>query len=95
MNVQIKVRLDENGKMVFEEAHKNEVRIQGVGWQPAKAAKELKKGDVTMWNGGYKDEVVNVIPSKTGKTVVVMLKDGKSGETYPRKMGADRLVAIV
>lgn len=47
-----------------------------------------------MWNGGYKDEVVDVIPSKTGKTVVVMLKDGKSGETYPRKMGADRLVAI-
>ena len=32
---------------------------------------ELKKGDIITLNNGYKSEVVEIIPSKTGKTITV------------------------
>ena len=47
-----------------------------------------------MWNFGYKSEVVEINPSKTGKTIAFMLRSFESGEIKPRKMGADRLVVV-
>ena len=47
-----------------------------------------------MWNFGYKSEVVEINPSKTGKTITFMLRSFESGEINPRKMGADRLVVV-
>lgn len=47
-----------------------------------------------MWNFGYKSEVVEINPSKTGKTITFMLRSFESGEIKPRKMGADRLVVV-
>ena len=45
------------------------VKLQGIyNKQEAKAVKELKTGDVIMWNYGYTSTVVDLIPSKTGKT---------------------------
>ena len=44
------------------------VKLQGIyNKQEAKAVKELKTGDVIMWNYGYTSTVVDLIPSKTGK----------------------------
>ena len=62
--------------------------------QEAKAVKELKTGDVIMWNYGYTSTVVDLIPSKTGKTFTCLLKSNQDGVVRERKMGAERLVAI-
>ena len=73
----------------------NTVKLQGIhGAQKGTPTKNLKVGDVIIWNFGYKSEVVEIIPSKTGKTITFMLKSLESGNINPRKMGAERLVVI-
>ena len=73
----------------------NTVKLQGIhGEQKGTPTKDLKVGDVIVWNYGYKSEVVEIIQSKTGKTITFMLKSFESGNISPRKMGADRLVVI-
>ena len=73
----------------------NTIKLQGIsGQQKGTAAKDLKVGDVIIWNYGYKSEVVEIIPSKTGKTITFMLQSFESGNINARKMGADRLVVI-
>ena len=54
------------------------VKLQGIyNKQEAKAVKELKTGDVIMWNYGYTSTVVDLIPSKTGRQVIVFTINGK------------------
>lgn len=73
----------------------NAVKLQGIdGQQEGIPTKNLKVGDVLIWNYGYKSEVMEIIPSKTGKTITFMLKSLESGNISPRKMGADRLVVV-
>ena len=73
----------------------NTVKLQGIhGEKKGTQTKDLKIGDIIVWNYGYKSEVVEIIPSKTGKTITFMLKSFDSGNISPRKMGADRLVVI-
>lgn len=73
----------------------NTVKLQGIyGKQKGTPTKKLKVGDVIIWNYGYKSEVIEIIPSKTGKTITFMLRSLESGNVNPRKMGADRLVVI-
>ena len=70
------------------------VQLQGIGRKPAKAVKELHIGDKIMWNYGYTSTVLDLIPSKTGKTIVAVLDENENGHVVNRKMGADRLVAL-
>lgn len=71
------------------------VKLQGIyGAKEGTPTKDLKVGDVLVWNYGYKSEVVEIIPSKTGKTITFMMKSLESGNISPRKMGADRLVVV-
>lgn len=71
----------------------NTVKLQGIpGQQNAKAVKDLKVGDIITWNYGYKSKVTELKPSKTGKTITVILKSLQTGEINDRKMGANRLV---
>lgn len=73
----------------------NIVKLQGIsGQQTGTPAKYLKVGDIIIWNYGYKSEVVELIPSKTGKTITFMLKSFESGNVSARKMGAERLVVV-
>ena len=73
----------------------NTVKLQGIhGEKQGTPTKNLKVGDVIVWNYGYKSEVVEIIPSKTGKTITFMLKSLESGKISPRKMGSDRLVVV-
>ena len=73
----------------------NTVKLQGIhGEQKGTPTKNLKIGDIIIWNFGYKSEGVDITPSKTGKTITFMLKSLESGNINPRKMGADRLVVI-
>ena len=71
------------------------VKLQGIyGQQKGTSTKNLKVGDIIILNYGYKSEVVEIIPSKTGKTITFMLKSLESGKINSRKMGADRLVVV-
>ena len=71
-----------------------EIKLQGIyEMKEAKEVKDLKIGDVITWNYGYQSEVVEMIPSKTGKTYTVMLKSLSDGIVRDRKMKATRLVA--
>lgn len=71
----------------------NTIKLQGIhGHYKGTPTKDLKIGDVIVWNYGYKSEVVEIIPSKTGKMITFMLKSLESGNINARKMGADRLV---
>ena len=73
----------------------NTVKLQGIsGQQKGTPTKDLRVGDIIIWNFGYKSEVTEIIPSKTGKTITFMLKSLESGNVNSRKMGADRLVVI-
>lgn len=70
------------------------MKLQGIyGEVKSKAVKDLEIGDIITWNYGYKSEVVDLIPSKTGKTIKVMLKSLQDGVTRERKMSATRQVA--
>lgn len=71
------------------------VKLQGIyGAKEGTPTKDLKVGDVLVWNYGYKSEVVEILPSKTGKTITFMMKSLESGNISSRKMGADRLVVV-
>ena len=71
------------------------IKLQGIrGEQEAKKVKNLKVGDIVKWNYGYTDEVVELLPSKTGKTIECMLKSRHDGIIRSRKMRSERLVAI-
>lgn len=73
----------------------NTIKLQGIhGQKQGTPTKKLKVGDVLVWNYGYKSEVVEILPSKTGKTITFMLKSLENGNITPRKMGADRLVVV-
>ena len=53
----------------------NTVKLQGIsGQQKGTKTKDLKIGDIIIWNFGYKSEIVEINPSKTGKTITFMLK---------------------
>lgn len=73
----------------------NTVKLQGIyGHRAGTAVKNLKVGDVLIWNFGYKSEAIDLIPSKTVKTITAMLKSFEDGQIRPRKMGAERLVVV-
>lgn len=73
----------------------NTIKLQGIhGHRKGTPTKDLKVGDILIWNYGYKSEVMEILPSKTGKTITFMLKSLESGNISPRKMGADRLVVV-
>lgn len=72
------------------------IKLQGIyETQEAKKVKDLKIGDIIKWNYGYTRTFVETIPSKTGKTFSCMLKSNQDGIIRERKMGAERLVAII
>lgn len=70
------------------------IHLQWVGDVPAVEAKDLKPGMITVWNGGFTEEVLDVEPSKSGKTIKVKIKSDSSDYVGTRTMKADRLVAI-
>ena len=44
------------------------IRLQGIGCLPAIRAEELQVGDITVWNYGFKEEVIEIEPTKSGKS---------------------------
>jgi hypothetical protein len=75
-------------------AYDGKIQLQSVGQVDARKVSNLKVGDITMWNFGATEKVTKIEPSKSGKTYKVTIKSSESGNTYERKMSADRLVGI-
>ena len=72
----------------------NKVQLQGRGKREGKKVGELKIGDVIMWNFGATSTVVDLIPTKSGKSIKCMLKSNQDGIVRDRLMRVDRLVAM-
>lgn len=71
------------------------MRLQGIYTEmPEKAVKDLKIGDIITWNYGYKSQVVDLTPTKSGKSYNVSLKSLQDGIVRDRQMRATRLVAV-
>ena len=70
------------------------MRLQGIYCElPEKKVKDLKIGDIITWNFGYKSQVVDLTPTKSGKSYNVSLKSLHDGIVRDRQMRATRLVA--
>ena len=71
------------------------MKLQGVyGEQKTKKVQDLTAGDMIRWNYDYRSELLDLIPSKTGKTFTLVLRSMQDGITRERKMAATRLVAV-
>lgn len=78
-----------------EEDGPGTVKLQGIsGYHTGTKVKDLKPGNVIVWNYSYKSLVLNSFPSKTGKTYSVTTKSLETDKVYIRKMSADRLVVL-
>lgn len=71
------------------------MRLQGIYRElPAKAVKDLKIGDIMTWNFGYKSQVVDLKPSKSGKSYEISEKDLQDGIVRIRRKKATTLVVV-
>lgn len=72
------------------------IHLQSIGEKNAIPARELKVGDVAIWNFGGREKIVKITPSKTGKSITVGIKyrnfDNKE-VTSQRRLNANTLVA--
>lgn len=67
------------------------IKLQGISQRfDGVAAKDLKIGDILIWNYGSKSEVVDIQPSKTGKSYTISCKSLQDGITRERKTTALR-----
>ena len=69
------------------------VQIQSVGRCKGKPAGQLQAGDMTIWNFGYTHTFVGF--AKETKAQVIAQFANKDGSIWEKRMGKDRLVAVV
>jgi hypothetical protein len=71
------------------------IKLQGLyGHKEGTEANKLKVGDVLLWNYGYKEQILNITPSKTGKTITLKIKSLESDFIGTRRMSINRLVVL-
>ena len=68
------------------------IQLQSIGKRKATEAKNIKVGDTLIWNFGYTSKVVEIV-KETAHTIVIKSLCG-DGNTYERRLGKERLVAI-
>lgn len=69
------------------------IQLIGYGWVDAQPAKNVKQGDILMWNYGV-TSVVESIEKEAPKQIVIKERY-QSGKSYTRRMGKERLVCII
>ena len=67
------------------------IHLQGIGEKPAKPAKEIKIGDVLIWNFGEKSIVKSITETKSGKSINIL--EDYDGKIYKRRLLKNTLVA--
>jgi hypothetical protein len=70
----------------------DEIRLQGVGWVPAKPAGQIVVGDRLIWNSGATSTVEHV--EQSSPMFVTVLEKYEDGKEYTRKLKIDRLVGL-
>ena len=70
------------------------LHLQGIKKTPAIKAKELKPGMITIWNFGYKEKIVDIQLTKSGKSIKCTIVSMESGKEFTRTLRIDSLVAI-
>jgi hypothetical protein len=70
------------------------VQIQSVGRCNGKPAGQLQPGDTTIWNFGYTYTFVE-FTKETKSQVIAKLLSNKDGSIWEKRMGKDRLVAVL
>ncbi len=67
------------------------IHVTSYGRCKALEVENLKPGMVTIWTGGWKEEIAGVRQSPSGKTFQIVYKDGKVDH---RRMRKGRLIAV-
>ncbi|MFA7120962.1 MAG: hypothetical protein WC277_05745 [Bacilli bacterium] len=70
------------------------VHLQGIGPVPAVPASSLRKGDITIWNYGGQERVLDIETSPSGKTAVFRIESIGHGTLWDRRMNLSRYVAV-
>ena len=72
-----------------------EVHLQGIyGKVPAKKIKDFKVGEKLRYNFGETTTIINIQPTKSGKSRVMILQDDKSKKKHTRRFKSDTYWAI-
>lgn len=69
------------------------IQLQSIGRRNATEAKNIKVGDTLIWNFGYTTKVLEIV-KETACTIVIRTLNEFNGNTYERRLGKERLVAI-
>lgn len=69
------------------------IHLQGIGEKKATEAKNIKVGDVLIWNYGGREKVTRIQPSKTGKSMTLSIEIKKHNYKGNRRIGGNTLVA--
>ena len=57
-------------------------------------AKDLKVGDVALWNFGYTSKVAEIV-KETEKTIIFKFESAENGKLYTRRLSKNRIVGIL
>lgn len=68
------------------------IHLQGIGEKPAILAKELKIGDVTIWNYGFTETIIGIL-KQTQKSIVFQIKSNNTDYIGQRRLYKNTLVA--
>ena len=68
------------------------IHLQGIGEKPAILAKELKIGDVTIWNYGFTETIIGIL-KQTTKSIVFQIKSNNTDYIGQRRIYKNTLVA--
>ena len=79
---------------LVNETATNAMRLQSIGNVLGTPAREIKKGDILMWNFGSKGEVLEIV-NETPKTITIKEKQVGASYVHERKMTKSRLVCIL
>lgn len=70
------------------------IHLQGTGKVKAIMSQDLKIGDITIWNYGYKEKVIGIEETKSRKSLKVKILDVDSNKTLTRTLRKGTIVGI-
>lgn len=56
--------------------------------------RDLKRGDIVLWDYGYKSKILAVTPYKAGATFIIKEQSLETGRIAHRKLKAEQYVAM-
>ena len=72
-----------------------EIKLQGMyGLQNAIYAKDLKIGDIAVWNYGCEEQVLEIDYTKSGKSMKIKILCVDSGKILVRTLRINKLVCV-